>query len=184
MARQFDPVVSRPHRVIFAGFESTTTRLQQAGWRIAAEQSFHESSVQLMLSHQAAGLYMVAESARFDFMADWREREQLTFVIRRIARSLESVRCDADFSKFGAVDAMPQMRIETHRIEDFAIFAAPLVRTEEIIVEPQSVAECLAMIHKLQAPQLAEIRKRNAARERNEAVNQTRFHAQILSLAA
>jgi hypothetical protein len=180
-----DPVLSRPHRVFFAGFESTTTRLQQAGWRLAAEENAYQERLTLVMKHWDLGLYMLADTLRVDFYAARRRGEPLAFHIRYVAEKLQAVRCtDVDFADFHAIDARPAFRLEEPKsIEDYRIFAAPLVRTEEIIVEPQSVAHCLDIIRKLQAPDLAAIRKRNAARE-NEAVNQTKFHAQIMTLAA
>jgi len=184
---RFDPLLSRPAEVHFAGFRSDTFTLQQNGWSLAMEQNILNGVMRLMLHHRDAELYMVAADVRHDFlrpMFSYGERP-LVFQIVTVARSLQSYRVAMDFSKFSAIDATPTMRVEEpKRIEDFAIFAAPLVRTEEIIVEPQSVAECLDLIKRLQAPNLAEIRERNRQRERLEPSNQTRFHAQILSLAA
>jgi hypothetical protein len=66
-----------------------------------------------------------------------------------------------------------------------AIFAVPLVRTEEIIVEPQDVAAMLEQIRRMQSPEMTEIRQRERQRERqHEAGPREVFHAQILSFAA
>lgn len=141
----------------------------------------------MMMHHRDAELYMVAADINHDFLAPmrWEPDRRIVFQIVAVSRSLLAYRVNMDFSAFRSIDATPAMRIEEpKRIEDFAIFAAPLVRTEEIIVEPQSVADCLDLIKRLQAPNLAEIRERNRQRERLEPSNQTRFHAQILSLAA
>lgn len=85
---------------------------------------------------------------------------------------------------FKPIDARPQfVNTEYKNIEDYGIFATPLVRTEEILIEPSSVAECLDLIRRLQAPDLADIRQRNRAANDAPIARQT-FHAQILSLAA
>ena len=177
---------SEPMEVHFAGFQSTTTAMQRAGWRLAANEDFQRGSIQLMARHEAAGLYLVANEVgyRYGMRSRLGAKEDLPiFVVSRVARSLESVRLDLDFSVFKPVDATPVVhKTRYQRIEDFALFGAPLVQTEEIIIEPQSVQECLDIIRKLQAPELAEIRKRNATRER--ALEATKFHAQIMTLAA
>lgn len=191
MVRPEFTLMSPPCPVFFAGFETTTTRLQQAGWQLAAEQDIHDGTVQLLMRHADCGLYLVAESQRYDFFGAVRnmryDRPGLPrFTVRQVARAIETCLAQGlDFARFEPIDAAPQrVEVTRQRIEDFALFAAPLVRTEEIIVEPQSVTECLDLIRRLQAPELAEIRKRNAALDFAEARNQTKFHAQILSLAA
>lgn len=177
---------SEPMEVHFAGFKSTTYALQNAGWRLAVHEDPYGGTVQLLARHEAAGLYLAADDARFNYLQRGAKglREELpVFVVRRVAKSLESVRVNVDFSLFHQIDATPVVhKMSCQSIEDFALFGPPLVKTEEIIIEPQSVQECLDIIRKLQAPELAEIRKRNAKRER--ALDATEFHAQILTLAA
>jgi hypothetical protein len=177
--------------VIFAGFRSDTYALQQAGWRLAVEEDVYSGVVRMMMHHPGAELYLVARDWRMprahmdlhtrfmhDFMTDRPE-----FVVERVARSLESYRVNLDFSKFLDIDATPQY-VDTpiRSIRDFKLFANPLVRTEEIIVEPQSVAECLDLIRKLQSPDLERIRQANRAR--GDAINRQNFHAQIITMAA
>jgi hypothetical protein len=188
MARSDHILRSEPMEVRFAGFRSDTLSLQEAGWRLAVEEDFRHGRLSMMMRHEQAGVYMVADDVSFNYFdrIDGRTRERLpVFMVRHVARSLESVRCSFAFDNFAPVDAVPHIAALTcKRIEDFALFGAPLVKTEEIIIEPQSVAECLELIRKMQAPELADLRERNARRERMEPINQQRFHAQILSLAA
>lgn len=187
---RFDPygsrrVLSAPHIVRFAGFECTTARLQNAGWQIAARERFEHGDVALVLRYPPADLHMLAEPVNVDFFRyDHRDRP-LVFDVRHCSSRISTVVTE-DFSEFRQIDAAPQMpaKMERKDISDFAIFASQLVRTEQIIVEPESVAECLAIIQKLQAPDLADIRKRNRNREANEPMMRQAFHAQILSLAA
>ena len=173
---------SSPHIVRFAGFESTTTRLQQAGWQIAVEEEFDFRQIRLLMMHRGTDLKMLAKNQSCDFHRIVRSGERMIFDIVHCSSRM-GIRLDERTFNFKEIDAMPQyVNMEFKSIEDFGIFAAPLVRTEEIIIEPQSVAECLDLIRKMQAPELAAVRKRNA--QRDNAVNQQSFHAQILSLAA
>ncbi len=88
---------------------------------------------------------------------------------------------------FRPIDAYPQLRamdFTAQSIEDFNIFATPLARTEEIIVEPKSVMELLEQIKAMQSPEQREIRERSRKRDARapyEAQRATTFHAQILS---
>jgi hypothetical protein len=91
-----------------------------------------------------------------------------------------------DFSKFKQIDAAPQYtNAEIKEIDDFGIFAVPMTRTEEIIVEPADVYTLLEQIKKMQSPEQAEIRKRNRRRDsegHSEISQRQNFHAQIISL--
>lgn len=171
-------LLSRPHRVLFQGFESTTTALQQAGWRLAAEQDMYRMTIRLLMNFEPARLYLMSEANSLDFY-QYRGDMPLVFRVRQATSHLQVM--ETGPFDFRAIDATPQMvSVSRKNIEDFGIFAAPLVRTEEILVEPSSVAECLDLIRRLQSPALAEVRERNRGRE---AMNQQKFHAQILSVA-
>lgn len=184
-------VRSRPMRVRFAGFESTTTELQRAGWVLVAEEDYMRARIRLLMRHEDAGLYLVANEVEYRYETGFGRHMQISrgdrdleFIVTRVAKSIHVLRTDWDLSKFKQIDAEPHgVDVELKRIEDFALFGAPMVKTQEIIIEPQSVAECLDLIKKMQAPNLAEIRRRNRASER-EIDRQQAFHAQILSIAA
>lgn len=186
MAHSEPRILSQPHRVVFAGFESTTTRLQQEGWQLSAEQDWHGDAIRLALYFAPCDLKMLSQPTqhRFHGAQDRYAPMELTFRINHVSANL-LVRLDETRFDFQPIDAMPTF-VDTpyKKLEDFGIFASPLVRTEEIVIEPESVAECMEWIRKLQAPQLQEIRARNLQRERRDAINQQNFHAQIITLAA
>ena len=187
MAHLFDRrIISQPHRVFWAGFETTTTRLQQAGWNLSAEEDFRRGAIRLAMKHEPLKLYGVSEPVEHYYGGRTMFEEPLLFRVRYMSSRLDVVIND-NLMNFSPIDAYPQtMTIERKSIEDFKIFAAPLARTEEIIVDPNDVQAMLDHIRKLQAPEQADIRARNAARERREryeAVPQQQFHAQILSFA-
>jgi hypothetical protein len=187
LCRDDSRLLSRPHRVHFAGFESSTYRLQQAGWQLSAEQSPRDGRLGLVMRHQGAGCYMMADEVRFNFMSSLRSEQEyeLDFQVRRCSSDITVIQSNMGFGGFEPIDATPQfVTTERKSIKDFNIFASQLVRTEEIIIEPQSVAECLDLIRKMQAPELAAVRKRNLDRDRMDPINQQNFHAQIVSLAA
>jgi hypothetical protein len=97
-----------------------------------------------------------------------------------------------DFSNFKAIDAQPQFlsgpAAEIKDIEDFGIWALPMARSEEIIVDPHDVDQLLKMIRDMQLPEQEAIRERNRLRASREGMvmgsePKQNFHAQILSIA-
>lgn len=192
MVMSLDRLLSAPIDVLFMGFSSTTYAMQRCGWRLAAHEEPGRSTIQLAAELEFGGgnkIRMISDPCRFDYF-DWRREAMrdprsmgLVFHMNRVAADFIAP-ARAEFASFRAIDAEPQFIYadEPRKLSDFHIFARPEVR-EEIIVEPSSVAECLDIIRKLQAPDLAKIRERNRMRE-NAALSAPVFHAQILSLAA
>ena len=187
---------SRPCKVIFAGWESTTSRLQSAGWQLAMEHSWHHDRVRLAMQYRDGGMQMIAEAdyhmismhvdaARHCYGGDLRDGLPV-FVVRHVANAIHVRVVDMDSFSFSPIDARMQMRTmdrEIRPMDEFEIFATPLVKAQEIIVDPNSVAELMDQIKQLQAPELAMIRERQRRTERGEPIQQTRYHAQIISLA-
>jgi len=193
MARSDPRVLSLPHRVHFCGWVATLPALQQAGWEISAEQDFHRHGVRLALRHQDLRLRAITQTVECHFyeMAGapyglGRGPRELDFQIAYMASDLRIQTMD-NLSAFRPIDAYPQLvTTEIKSIDDFGIFATPLARTEEIIVDPHDVMALLDRIKDLQRPEQAAIRERNRGRERrlDEPVQRQQFHAQILSIAA
>jgi hypothetical protein len=185
-------LVSIPHDVWWGGWRSTTIQLQQAGWLLAAEQDCFNGSVQLALRHDRFGLRGLTEKVSVRYFERQRN-ERLMFRVAFMASAIkaEVVGLDApQFENFRAIDARPQWVLRTPHMADMDelnIFAVPLVRTEEIIVDPNDVMAMLDRIKSLQSPEQAAIRERNRRRARDdggwEACPQQQFHAQILSFA-
>lgn len=187
LRQQFDPVISAPHKVVWGGFESTTTRLQQAGWELSAEQSDFHMGVRLAMRHRDWKIYGVTNVVNVDRFSYTRSQGALCFVVAYMANDI-TVQTMDNFSGFSPIDAAPQFIAERKSIEDFNIFATPLARTQEIIVDPQDVMAMLERIKMMQAPEQSAIRQRDRLRERRDGIEldaQPRqvFHAQILSIA-
>jgi hypothetical protein len=185
-------VLSRPMTVVWDGWETTTTRLQQAGWEISAEQCYMNMGIRLALRNQRLQMYGITSVVQFDF---YRNADQFmspgaspVFHVVNMASRLHINIID-NLSSFRPIDAMPQVvKQEIRSIEDLGIFATPLVRTEEIIVEPHTVEKLMEQIKSLQAPEQAAIRARNRLRESRDGTEprvgpRQKFHAQILSIA-
>lgn len=163
---------------------------------MAAEQRVWDHRVRLAMRHEASGLYMISESADYHFAPRYTQAMRMsedygapTFVVRHVGSNV-TVRIMDNLNQFRPIDAAPQFTTaEEKGIEQFALFATPLTRTEEIIVEPETVNDLMEKIRALQAPELAQIRQCNRMREgrsqgSSAPIAQQLFHAQILSIAA
>jgi hypothetical protein len=181
-------ILSYPHKVVFAGWVTTTTALQQAGWSLSAEQSIRERRINLAMEFEPARLQMMAEAQDFDFMRHQQDSAErpLVFRVDMCVGSQINIHTSSQMIGWGAIDAQPQFTTATVRsLDDYGIFAKPMSRTEEIIVEPATVLALMEQIKSLQAPELADIAAKNRrARDRHEPIRRQNFHAQIVSLAA
>lgn len=171
--------------VLWAGWRTTTTTLQQAGWQLSAEQQIDERSLRIAMRHADMKLYALSERIDMNYFAmsasDAYHRAMSPIRIAYVSSGV-TVCVHDDLSHFAPIDAAPQLTNKTvRRIEDFNIFAAPMARTQEIIVDPQDVNFYLEKILELQRPTQAEIRHRN---REGEVRQRQHFHAQILSFEA
>lgn len=188
-------VLSEPAVVWWSGFRSDTFRLQQEGWEIAAEEDVAYGRIRLLLRHQNLRLYALTDEVMFEHRRprQLHEAPRLEFHVVMAAPRIEVQRMASvgrcEFENFRQIDAQPQMvETEIKSLDDFKIFATPLVRTEEIIVEPQTVSAMLDRIREMQAPEQAALREKQRLAARRDgldagAVPQQRFHAQIISIA-
>lgn len=188
MAHSDPRVLSLPHRVHFCGWVATLPALQQAGWELSAEQDFARYGIRIAMRHRDFQLRAITETVQYNFFDRYSlmDGRPLDFRICHFASDMHIVTHDS-LSMFRPIDAMPQFRTEERKsIDDFGIFATPLARTEEIIVEPETVMSLLEKIKAMQSPDQAAIRERNKSRERrmDQPIQRQQFHAQILSLAA
>jgi hypothetical protein len=185
-------MLSRPLQVEWAGWRTDTYRLQQAGWKINAQQDFYQNRMRLAMQHEGMSLFALSRYTEFEYerfatQPGYRNEYPL-IVMQAMAREVfihEHGRIEMDFG-FKPVDAMPCMT--TNRItklEDLAHFAAPLVRCNEVIIPNESVPELMERILKLQQPARTDrIRAEMRNPDGMEAVPQQKFHAQIISLVA
>lgn len=189
-------ILSKPMPVHWAGFESTTLKLQQAGWEFSAEQDYASLQTRLLMRHQAFQMHACSGYVDTDFFIDQRNADywrNIRFPIQWMTGGGVSVFKVVDnFDGMQPVDMHPQIN-SNHRvdaIEDLNLFAAPLVRTKEIIVAPDSVPELMDRILELQDPMRQKYFE-DKVREMNRGVQRIdgprprqEFHAQVMSLVA
>lgn len=194
-------VLSEPAEVHWAGFRSDTYKLQQQGWEIAADEDVRYDTIRLLLRHRDMRLYALTDQTDYCFRqmlgnptaTMLKTQPRLVFNVVAASPHFQVQRIGSvDFEKFRQIDALPQIvhDVEIKSLEDFRIFATPLVRTEEIIVDPQTVSEMLGKIRAMQMPEQARLREKQRLAERRSdlvpadgAVPRQAFHAQIISIA-
>ena len=187
-------VLSEPAVVWWVGFRSDTLKLQQAGWELAADQDVMENRIRLLLRHRDMELYALTNDVEYGFRRDPRydmARPPLEFRVVMASPQFQIQRVGHVVAAFQQIDAKPQWQtdVEIKTLDDFKIFATPLVRTEEIIVDPLAVSQMLERIREMQVPEQERIRQKKRleeARERHtirlDSEPRTQFHAQIVSI--
>lgn len=181
-------ILSRPLKVEWAGWETTTHRLQQAGWKLSAEQDVFQNRMRLAMQHERMSLYGLSRGMDFDYQRHAMERgyDFPVIVMQAVGREVfihEAGRIDWSFNAIDAQPCFTDRKIS--RIEDFAHFAAPLVRCNEVIIPEESVPDLMERILKLQQPaRTNRIKEQMRNPEGYSAQPQQKFQAQIISLAA
>lgn len=178
---------------MWAGWETNTFKLQQAGWQLSAEQDFMHQRMRIAMSHDGMRMMAMSPSIDFEYERSYRDRDYLQHIVlpvqAAVARDLTIHAQGAINWNMQAIDAAPTFmeNHQLHRLEDLAHFAVPLVRTQQIIIPEDSVPALLERILKLQAPARTDrAREAQRAPEGMEigTVPQQRFQAQIISIAA
>lgn len=180
-------VLSYPVKVIFAGWESDTLRLQQSGWNLSVRQRPDYLGYELAITNQTLGLYAFSDESRFDgpfyqHGVPPSGRDLVPFIIRQVVnRGSTIMTMDMtvqSVNEFSPIDARPMVNSDNFmKVEDLNIWR-PLA--EEIYVEEvnMTVLDHLQAIKDLQAPDQARIRERVLRDREAEVVT----HANIVSL--
>ena len=150
-------VFSDPVTLRWAGWETTTEKLQYAGWQISANQDVRGGTMQIVARHPN-GLSFLTE------LQEWRYHAAYEPIMRgypvfppmqvRALGKVEVVMYGSlpAFSQFSPIDAMPHVHTVTHaRLEDYFHFA-PVTSPHDLIVPQASVPELLERILQLQQP--------------------------------
>jgi len=170
-------ILSRPCRVVWAGWESTTTSLQQRGWSISVDYDVRCLTYRMAIHNREMKLYGISSETRIDpafsRMDHQHDPDELpTFTMQAVAANIrvQSPTIAMSPGGFQAIDAMPIYTEEAiTRIEDTNIFNIPLTRAEEIVIDKadMSVIEHLEAIKELQQPEQKRIRERVLREGRN-----------------
>jgi hypothetical protein len=173
-------LLSLPVPIRWAGFETDTYKLQQAGWSISAAQNVHNYTMQLAICHKDGGMRGLSMELPWDYMRDldWHSSKFPVIHMRMISEKvyIERLMGAADnFDYFAPIDAAPRMmEWERKSLEDFVHFA-PL-KAKGILLPEASIPDLMEQILKLQQP----MREAEIMRGLKTPI----MHAQLMSLAA
>ena len=186
-----------PVKVRFAGFESTTTQLANAGWDLSMEQehSYDGLNIRLAMRHgdRDAAFYGISAPTRvpFDMMLQMRSiafeqpqmfhkfYETICFDIIHIGQGIKfrvfpEQRPVMAFSPFDASPMLEELRTEDFDIRHFQFFkSAPAAK--ELIVDPKTVPELLDLVLKIQSETNKDIKARERSRENLERMRSGDF---------
>ena len=168
--------MSRPIRVLFQGWESTTVRLAQSGWDIAVQMDFdyYHDGHRVLFGNKNLRLYGLSDMVRLRLMQgatyDMREEREV-IQVNHIAPNIETIRMHTDVSmdRFRQVDAIPEVMEHTVTdVDSMNIFKWKDEQpVEQFIIEQadMTVVEHLEAIKKIQQPKQQQIRERMVREE-------------------
>lgn len=180
-------ILSRPVRVHWAGWTTTTYELQQAGWELSANQDVGSRRMQIVIRNEQLGMIGQTSPIDFDYLSalhDHRFELPTVAQVRCLGRQIViQNHGPMTFEPFRPIDAAPQLcPVEMRDLADLAHFApAPLVRTQAIVLPEEDVDSLLARILEKQACAKTDYFRDLVSRE-GAAIPAHRFHAQIISL--
>lgn len=186
-------ILSLPVPVYWAGWETTTTRLQQQGWELQVEYDFSRMAYRMVIHHRRGEMWGLSDLV--EMYRGWgssrnyaQEPGPLHPIHIKHMASKMVVEIIGQTMSFQPIDAYPQFtNREIKRLEDMVQFATPLVRTKELIVNPDEIGKILELIQQAQLPEQEAIRKRGRLTHTQgttiDSIAQQTFHAQIVSIA-
>lgn len=193
---EFPRVLSYPHPVYWAGFRSDTQTLQQAGWEFSAHEDLAMMEFGLAMRHSALGIDAWTNSVGYEVNRAMHSPQpfHVNCLTDRAPR-FESISMPDWLPDCKPVDMQPQVVREFKTMDDLNLFAGCMARTNEVIVDPNSVPDLMERILEIQEPARQEYFKQQAAEMRRRARDpgleaaskqspRQNFHAQILSIAS
>lgn len=185
-------LMSRPVRLNWAGWETDTYRLQQAGWQLSAHQNYHRMTMGIALQNEREGIRGITGEIAWDFYKYRMDRMGLPehlpeLPVRLMSHKIEVMHTMGNpFADYRPIDAQPQFsQRRVSSLEDLVHFAPNLARTQQIIVPEETVDDLMARILEMQnTSRIERIRQEVREGDRVNFENRQKFHAQIISLAA
>lgn len=180
---------SPPTPVRFEGFEGTTTGLQRSGWELSCDEDYLYGDFRVAIFHRRMGVVGLSERVRRSSLMTamnqhMRFDEVEPIYIRRITQSHSLIYAGPmllpNGTSWHAIDAEPMFMSERPvRPEDLFMFRpASAPAPQEIIADPETVADLMEKIIKLQKPDMDQIRERN---RRRDSLTPQITHAKIIS---
>lgn len=181
-------IQSAPLKLYWNGWESDTFTLQKNGWQLSVEQDLYSQSIRI--AAKCYNLYMISDMINISYLdvtSPYRNfAKEIIVPINKVGSNITIELMEKTFN-FKPIDAEPVFyNRERKSIEDFAIFAPALVRTNEIIVPNEDVDSLLDKLLQLQDPMLKKYYKEEALKDRQsngvKTLPENKFVAQIISM--
>lgn len=178
--------LSRPVKIRWLGWETTTYHLQQAGWELSAEQDVYENSMRIAIRHPQASIMGITERT------DWRYQEEMRWGDERMEERYLQMRPGSCSQRilierhggfdFRPIDAQPQFtNTPPQSLEELAHFAPQMVRSKAIVLDDASVDQLLSRALELQEP-ARQAYYEDQVREKGLILPRHDFRAQIITL--
>lgn len=146
-------VRSRPIRLHWAGWETTTDRLQHAGWEISAQQDIARMRMQLALRHEQLGVQAITQGySEWDFRRGTMNSgpSHLAIPDDMVIRMhmARDIHVHSSTHNWAAVDCAPTIQHDTRieRLEDFAHFAPMKSMAAPFVLPEADVDQLLSII--------------------------------------
>lgn len=201
-------VLSEPITLHWQGWETTTLRLQSAGWSLSADQDLSRMTMHVAFRkevEQGQTIMGITEVAEWDYIGRSQEYIQRALASGRGARLRVAAMAEVvslhvrsghgelyrgvqdDFNNYNPVlgvftpiDAYPHYaQLDTRTLDSLVHFAPALASTREIIVPEPSVSDLLEEILRKQDP----AKQKHFLEEAKKATTLRTIHAKIISIA-
>lgn len=157
-------IVSPSVELHWAGWVSTTDKLQRNGWQLAAHEEPLDGRYSLALKHPEIGCFGYAENILHDYMQGMYEYRmaKMMEVRMRLERNFQFAGYSDMQSQFIPIDAMPryEMVMDYQNLDEMNIFRKNNTKSKEFYLEQASMDQILELALKKQAPTQDEIRER------------------------
>jgi hypothetical protein len=183
-------LMNQPIKILWAGFETDTLRLQRQGWQLAVEECHSDLTIRIAMKHPMLKLYAVTDKyERRGFGFDtYHQDGHMVLNIRYLGPEIKEYAMPGEhtFLNFRPINAEPLYEMcrspEGRSIDDFNLFK-PLSKEKEIVIPNENVTELLERIQKLQKPKQDEIRKRKSMEIRrfNKDVNEYELETELVA---
>lgn len=156
-------ILSRPMKLIWAGWETDTLKLQQAGWELSAQQDYAMDMLRIAMRHKH--LNVVGMSNGIDYRqvvhAPLNTAPFYDAVNLGISYRIEQQCLNFSPEAFNPIDATPRMTDRTiHHLEELQIFKTVNQDAKEIYLSEASMSDILNVALSKQDDRQAEIRQR------------------------
>lgn len=179
-------ILSHPIRIIWAGWETDTLRLQENGWQLSAQENMHNRSMSIALKHSKCKVKGITSESNFDyFNFDSHYLRNIVLKARLASDFMGVIRNIDQKTAFNPIDAYPSF-VETKRnyLEDFAHFRKINTNAEEIFLKKASMSEILQMALEKQEPNQEKIRKQLLYREEMQEIQRDSKTQAVLRLVS